>query len=144
MLSLQKSLERLPVLWTKKSRVLIASVPRCGSTYLLRSLAGLPQGNTTPKHKSKHIAFVRDLNSLPRSRFLKTHSTAPETLPDDVRTVFLFGDPISAVVSTHEKRNTRDHWLNCGYSAEEEPKTTTCPGFVAEIEAIIENGVCAK
>lgn len=102
-----------------KIRALIASVPRCGSTFLMRSLAGLPPGSTCPKESD--CAFVRDLGSLPLKRFLKTHALAPDRLPEDVRAIFLFGDPVCAVISTWEKRFDRNHFLNCGYTAAEPP-----------------------
>lgn len=101
------------------SRVVIASVPRCGSTLLLRSLAGLPAGSSFPK--SPECEFVRDLGQLPKKPFLKTHSPAPADLPQDVRSIFLFGDPVQAVVSTKRKRFDRNHFVNCGYTAESEP-----------------------
>ena len=100
-------------LFVPHERVLVASVPRCGSTYLLRSLANLPQGSNFPKRGS--CRFVGSLSKLPDAAFLKTHAWAPCSLPDDVRTVFLFGDPIGSIVSTKLFRFTKDHFRNCGY-----------------------------
>lgn len=105
---------------TPRGRVLIASVPRCGSTYLLRSLANLPQGSLFPKNG--RCRFVGSLSNLPNVPFLKTHHWAPRALPDNVRTVFLFGDPIRAIVSTKLSRFTKDHFRNCGYLSMEDPK----------------------
>lgn len=103
-----------------RSRVIIASIPRCGSTLLLRALAGLPPDSTFPK--TRNAAFVRDLRELPTRQFLKTHSLAPPSLPLDVRPVFLFGDPVRAVVSTMNKRFDNNHFLNCGYCGNEPPR----------------------
>lgn len=100
-------------------RLLVASIPRCGSTLLLRAIAGFPPGSTMPR--VPYCAFVRDLERLPDVPFLKTHSLAPKELPTDVRTIFLFGDPIRAVVSTREKRFDRNHFENCGYFEDELP-----------------------
>lgn len=58
-------------------------------------------------------------------RFLKTHSLAPEKLPPDVRPVFLFGDPVAAVLSTRKKIWDRFHWRNCGWTGAAEPDMVT-------------------
>jgi hypothetical protein len=106
--------------WKPRSRVLVASVPRCGSTFLLRSLAGLGPGRDFPD--APNCRFVRCLDHLPNATFLKTHSLAPESLPDDVRTVFLFGDPIHAIVSTMVARFDATHFRNCGFTADGLPR----------------------
>lgn len=95
-------------------RVLVASVPRCGSTYLFRSIAKLPPGGRFPRDDG--CTFTRNLSPLPEKPFLKTHGLAPPSLPDDVRAVFLFGDPICAVVSTRQNRFNAGHFRNCGYN----------------------------
>lgn len=100
-------------------RVLIASIPRCGSTLLLRAIAGFPPGSNTPR--VPYCAFVRDLERLPDVPFLKTHSLAPKELPTDVRAIFLIGNPIRAIVSTRQKRFDRNHFENCGYFEDELP-----------------------
>lgn len=105
--------------WIGGHRVLVASVPRCGSTLLVRTLAGLPSGSETPQ--SKNVKFVRDLRKLPRVKILKTHSLAPPSLPPDVCAIFLFGDPVQAVVSTYRKRYDKNHFRNCGYLLEDPP-----------------------
>ena len=103
-----------------RQRVLVASVPRCGSTYLLRSVANLPQGSNFPRRGN--CRFVISLSKLPDVAFLKTHAGAPRSLPDDVRTVFLFGDPIGSIVSTQLFRFTQDHFRNCGYASTDVPE----------------------
>jgi len=104
---------------TAGNRVLVASIPRCGSTMLVRALAGFPAGQRLPWHPQ--IRFCRTLEKLPDARLLKTHSLAPARLPADVRVVFLFGDPVGAVYSTLQKRFDRHHFNNCGYFARELP-----------------------
>lgn len=104
----------------KAPRVLIASIPRCGSTLLLRAISGHPPGSTFPT-KCSQCAFVSTLTAIPNKAFLKTHAKAPEILPADVRTIFLFGDPINAVWSTWNKRFNKVHFKNCGYRQDEPP-----------------------
>lgn len=103
-----------------RGRVLIAGVPRCGSTLLIRSLANLPVGSGFPR-TDPWCRFVDDLTDLQRSPLLKTHALPPSQLPGDVRVVFLFGDVVSAVISTLQRRYDRGHFRHCGYSAVEDP-----------------------
>jgi hypothetical protein len=82
------------------STVVIASIPRCGSTYLLRSIAGLPQGEFTP-------------NDYQHRGFVKLHAPT-EDIPEGARVIFLFGDIPSAVESTRLNRMTPGHFAKCG------------------------------
>ena len=99
-----------------KKEVLVVGVPRCGTTYVFRSILGLPQGDGTPKGE--------EYKRLPA---LKAHSLAPpesfgDPYADPVweytlnggKTIFLFGDPILAVASTVRKRFDWVHARNCG------------------------------
>lgn len=106
-----------------RQRILIASLPRCGSTIFLRSLAGLPVGSVFPKVRDCY--FARDLTTIPNCRFIKTHSLAPVSLPDDVIPIFLFGDPVDAIYSTVQKRWDSYHFGNCGYFSRLEPNMVT-------------------
>lgn len=85
--------------------IYLASIPRCGSTYLLRSIAGLPQGGSTPPGAQEEHDIV------------KTHAT-PERLdriPTEAdRCVFLWGDVPAAVESTRRMRMDPNHFANCG------------------------------
>lgn len=98
--------------------LVVAGIPRCGTTYLFRCLMGLPPGSGSPK--GAHLA------SLPG---IKCHSLAP---PEEFRTdpwvadvnaclrhnggraIFVYGDPFAAVVSTMQKRFDHVHAANCG------------------------------
>ncbi|MFO7839798.1 MAG: sulfotransferase domain-containing protein [Desulfosalsimonadaceae bacterium] len=102
-----------------KGSVLVASVPRCGSTFLVRALGCFGPGSTCPK--TFDCCFVRDLACLPNKKFMKTHSLAPSSIPEDVKVIFLFGDPVAAIVSTYQKRFDHDHFLNCGYHSDSYP-----------------------
>jgi len=101
-----------------KKEVLVAGIPRCGTTYIFRSLAGLQQHGGSPK--GSH------LEALP---ILKAHSLAPpesfgdpwaEKVKKHVdrggKVVFVFGDPVLAVVSTRNRRFDVVHAKNCGYT----------------------------
>jgi hypothetical protein len=98
-------------------KALIAGIPRSGTTYLFRSICGLPQGTGTPKG-----------NKYKKLPALKAHSLCPpDTFNDpqaeDVRrhvcnggkTIFVFGNPHLAVISTKAKRWDNVHAANCGY-----------------------------
>lgn len=91
----------------------MASIPRCGSTYLCHAIA---------KQAGKPFKFVREFDNLPDVPVLKTHVAAPETLPPDVRAIFLFGDPIAAVLSMLKSRNKPKGWANCGYTSAMPPE----------------------
>ena len=66
-----------------------------------RAMAGLEPGSTLPAdYDGPH---------------LKTHSFEPETFEGRVDfAVFLFGDILSAVASTHLRRREAGHFRNCG------------------------------
>lgn len=96
---------------------LVTGIPRCGTTWLFRSLAGLQQGAGSPKGAT-----------LERLPIMKAHSLCPpatfgDPWSDKVREhvegggkcIFLYGDPILAVVSTKLRRWDHVHAANCGY-----------------------------
>lgn len=96
--------------------VAVVGMPRCGTTYLFRCIAGLKPGPGSPKGKA--------LASLP---VMKCHSLAPPNSFDDPwsdqlmwhcinrrKVIWVFGDPIAAVVSTMKKRFDHVHAKNCG------------------------------
>ena len=103
-----------------KQTLIVAGMPRSGTTCLFRSLAGLPPSSISPKGK------LRD--SLP---MVKTHGLAPpdsfgfpgapkEALIKEVlwknqgRALFVFGDPVLSVLSTIKNRFEKNHFRNCG------------------------------
>lgn len=104
-----------------EKEVAIIGIPRGGTTFLFRSIAGLPPGDSTPKGAA--------YKAMP---FLKAHSLAP---PEDFgdqhaadlklhceaggKTIFVFGEPMPAVISTRLKRFDWMHAWNCGYNPEE-------------------------
>lgn len=99
-----------------KKEVLVVGIPRSGTTYVFRSLAGLPEWDGTPKG--------RELEKLP---IMKAHSLAPPEsfgdpwaervrrhVEEGRKVIFLFGDPILSVASTVRFRYDSVHAKNCG------------------------------
>jgi hypothetical protein len=100
----------------KNKEVAVVAMPRTGSTYLFRCLAGLPPGSGSPKGAN-----------LARLPIMKCHSLAPPEGFGDPweeqifahcfsgrKVIWLFGDPIASVVSTMKKRFDHVHAKNCG------------------------------
>lgn len=85
---------------SKSKGVIVAGIPRCGTTLMFRALAGFSAGNTTPKNYYGKIK--------------KTHGLAPSNLPRGYKAIFLFGDIVSSVISTKNSRYESNHFLNCG------------------------------
>lgn len=83
--------------------ICVASIPRCGSTYLVRSIAGLGPGGSTPENITSHGV-------------VKTHRPPNEVggLEACDRAIFLFGDAVKAVVSTQNHRHDPTHFRNLG------------------------------
>lgn len=82
-----------------KKKVIMAAIPRSGSTWFCRSLAGKPQG---------------DMWGQGHPDIVKTHFLAsPVPLPAGWCAVFLFGDPVASVASTLKNRNEEKHYRNC-------------------------------
>jgi hypothetical protein len=104
MFNYKKILQR----WSKTPKILVAGIPRSGTTLLWRAIAGLPPGDTTPPDYAGPVK--------------KTHSLAPNTLPDDYKAVFLFGDIIASVISTRLNRYSEFHFQICG--SNRSPETT--------------------
>ncbi len=90
-------------------KTIVAGLPRCGTTYMYRSLAGLEQGDNTP---DKERSFIRSLDKAMKkdcklqgyNQIIKTHSHAPSSLPEDCKVIFMFGDVEKAVISFRQNR----------------------------------------
>jgi len=82
---------------------IVASLPRCGSTMVWRAVVGIgPDEPALPQHYA----------AVP-----KLHAMTPEArrlLRRGARAVFLFGDPIAAVLSTLANCYNMAHFRNCG------------------------------
>lgn len=93
---------------------LVVGVPRSGTTYMYRSLSGLPQGDTAK-------------GNFTTSNIAKAHSACPPMYLGDPfqdfvekfmqtngKIIFMFGDPVQSIISTILKRNEPNHFKNCG------------------------------
>ena len=89
--------------------IICAGIPRCGTTLMFGALAGLSIGGTTPKDYEGDVT--------------KTHSFRPGRFTEVTKAIFMFGDPVAAIVSTKKRRMTPGHFRNCG-AADLDPETT--------------------
>ncbi len=83
-------------------KVIVASIPRCGSTMLCRVIEGLPQKPTWNQNTANKV--------------WKTHEFSSERRPFDPEcAVYLYGDPLLAVLSSYRRfRNDITHFRHCG------------------------------
>ena len=90
------------------NKLILTSIPRSGSTWLFRSLCGLPQGSTTQKNP-----FIRQGWELHKTH-LPFHYWENKITEND-KIIFVYGDVIDSVISTKLNRNEPNHYKNCGY-----------------------------
>jgi hypothetical protein len=83
-------------------RLIVAGIPLCGTTMLWYACQNMPPSGHMPK----------DYDPL-KNDVHKVHSLGP---PPHYRgrAVFVFGDPILAVISTRKRRWDQQHFDNCG------------------------------
>lgn len=86
--------------------IYLGSLPRCGSTYLFRSIAGLPQGGDTPEGAQEEHGIIK--THLPPDSDPRISWTPGDSA------LFLFGDVAASVVSTQRHRHDPNHWRACG------------------------------
>lgn len=85
----------------KTARFVVAGIPRCGTTMMARAVATLPPSRYWHKE--------------PINEVIKRHLLFyPEDMRGIERGVFLYGDIISAVLSTRRARMDERHLKNCG------------------------------
>lgn len=116
--------------------IYIASIPRSGSTYVTRAVAGLGPGNTTPPDIARYGIY-------------KTHRPADHfEFTDYDKKLFLFGDPVLSVMSTKLHRYEANHFKNCG--AEWPPENDIYAQDILQYERIFDtwtqekNTLCVK
>lgn len=82
--------------------IVVASMPRCGSTMLCRVLEGLPQKSTWNQNAANKV--------------WKTHRFGSKRRPFEPEyAIYLFGDPLLAVLSTLRRfKGDLKHFRNCG------------------------------
>lgn len=89
------------------NKLIIASVPRTGSTLLFRAIKGLPpSGGTPPEYYVSDKPFHQSI--------AQTHSTSDRILYGKMKVVFTFRDPIESIISTRLHRWDLNHFKNCG------------------------------
>lgn len=86
--------------------IYLASVPRCRSTYLLRSICGLPQAGHTPPDVQDRFGIVKT--------HLQPKCDARIDWHEGDSAIFVFGDVPCAVLSTIRYRRDAQHFGNCG------------------------------
>lgn len=94
----------------------LASIPRSGSTYLLRSICGYGQGGKTPAGSQKKHD-IRKAHLQPSAEPIlggTLHGRIVDDYEPGDRALFVFGDVANAVVSTMRHRHSEGHWRNCG------------------------------
>lgn len=91
--------------------IIVAGVPRCGTTYVARAIAGLPPGDVWP---------ADDCGTVMKLHALNRDWDRPPWF-DDALKIFLFGDPILAVISTIRCCYNPPHFRNCGYVGKDAP-----------------------
>lgn len=101
------------------AKLIIAGIPRSGTTWLFRSIVGLNNGKTTPKQSYYNIHGVY----VPYIRHkgydvIKTHLSYKwwtDHLNGKDKVIFLYGDVVESVISTYLNRFEKNHFKNCGY-----------------------------
>ena len=104
------------------AKLVIASIPRSGSTWLFRSICGLQHKSKTPKDSVYDIDGVMvPYQHVKGWDVIKTHLPYyywRSRLDKGDRVVFLYGDVVESVISTYLKRNESNHYKQCGYFGE--------------------------
>ena len=95
-----------------RRKIIVASLPRSGSTLVWRAITGLN------KIKPSEIQKI--------SNVIKLHKFSNKYSNQNYKTIFLFGDAINSVISTHLNGKDRytieqylsynNHFRNCGYN----------------------------
>jgi len=80
-------------------KVIVNGIPRSGTTYLYRAIAGLPSGNTTPQEVFK----IKKPFDIP---IVKTHSKVEDAKQEGYRGIFVFRNPLWCITSI--KKNIYD------------------------------------
>jgi len=85
--------------------IAMAGIPRCGTTMVSRALLGFRAGDTWRSFDGAQNVVV------------KTHdpnADAVKNRREIDKAVFMYGDPVLAVVSTKMNRYDKTHFRNCG------------------------------
>jgi hypothetical protein len=89
--------------------IIIAGIPRCGTTLMARAVANLPLGNTWP------------INQEPINGIIKRHlKVSKMDIKNACGCIFLFGNIPKAVISTKRSRMDKKHFEHCLYNGDPE------------------------
>jgi hypothetical protein len=88
-------------------KVIIAGIPRSGTTYIFRAICGQKIGDKTPLGGTFEDGYYR------LGKLIKTHAYDFKTPESGYKALFLFSDIFDSIISTKEKRYNKRHFLNC-------------------------------
>ena len=93
---------------SNQANLIIAGIPRCGTTMMWYASQGLEAHSRMPRNYA--------LGDTP---VLKTHQRPSHLkIASEARAIFMYGDPLLAVISTRIHRWDSRHFWNCGCSAD--------------------------
>lgn len=95
-------------------KIIVAGIPRSGTTYLYRSIAGLKPGKTSPNSNKGDVVKTHGLCPPDSSGDAREH-LMKQWIQERPLVIFAYGDPIQSILSTILKRNEKNHFANCGY-----------------------------
>lgn len=81
--------------------IIIAGLGRCGTTLLHNSIV---QNHYYKGHK-QIIKFSNDIINYNNGIIYKTHDYPPSNLLNNVKVIFMFGNPMNTAISTHRRIN---------------------------------------
>ena len=102
---------------SKVNKLILASIPRSGSTWIHRALCGLPPSPTTSKNP-----FHKKLEGWSIYKTHRTFEHWKHKIHSKDKVIFIFGDITHSIISTREKRYEKNHFKNCGYTGSFENK----------------------
>ncbi len=85
--------------------IAVAGIPRSGTTMVSRTLSGVEPGNTWKSFDDM------------QNRIVKTHDSNADAVKNRReidKAIFMYGDPVLAVISTKMNRYNKTHFRNCG------------------------------
>lgn len=120
------------------NKLIVASIPRSGSTWIHRAICNLPPSSTTSQNPV--------VNKSAGWSIYKTHRTfehwSHKINPED-KVIFIFGDIIHSVISTKKNRYEKNHFKNCGYTGSIKDKNIYEEDFL-NYESIFDSWVNCK
>ena len=85
---------------TARHAVVVAGLGRCGTKLIFKALKAHGYA-----HHPDFITRFDGVAGFAPGFAYKTHDLPPEALPEQVKLIFLFGDPLNIAISVHERMN---------------------------------------